>query len=211
MKKSLPLIMLFACSLVLVNAQSDTSGVNTEKRKFIDVAQKQYLSRDYTGALDNINKAINQSGKTDDDILYFKIQVLQKIYTNNNELTTQLDNTLQSFFKQVNQYTFPEDKYSNAGDVKHTLDQFKKKDRDFADSVKAKLNLQDLPAATALNNVISNYLKANPNSYQTVYLNNVQHDITAAVQHAEDVKKQIAKDSTNKRWLKRAGRTGISF
>lgn len=211
MKKSLPLIMLFACIFTLLKAQSDSSAVNTEKRRLIDLAQKQYLSRDYYGALDNINKTIDQPGKPDDDILYFKIQVLQKIYTKSNELTTQLDNTLQSFFKQVNQYTFPEDKYSNAGDVKNALNQFKKSDQAFADTVKAKLNLQDLPAATALNDVINNYLKANPNSYQTTYLNSVQHDVTAAVQHAEGIKKQIAKDSANKRWLKRAGRTGISF
>lgn len=209
MKKSLPFIVFTICSFIYVRAQQDSS-LSIESRRLIDMAEKQYLSKDYNAALDNINKAIS-AGKADDNVLYFKIQVLQKIYTKNNDLTQQLENTLQSFFKQVNQYTFPEDKYTEAANINSVLQQFKQKDKLFADSVKASLDINDLQKSIALNNVIERYLEINQNSYNRLFLNDVQNQITAAVKHDEDVKRKIAKDSADKHWLKKAGRTGISL
>jgi hypothetical protein len=209
MKKSLPLMLFAFFFFIYTNAQQDSSA-STDSRKLVEMAEKQYISKDYDAALDNVNKALTSPDKTD-DLLFLKIQILQKIYFKSNDLTVQLENTLQSFFKQVNQFTFPEDKYNEAANISSNLQQFKQSDKKFSDSVQANLNLQDLQKATALNNVIDNYLKANQNSYNKTYLAQAQSQIRQAVQHDEDVKKKIAKDSADRRWLKKAGRTGFSL
>src|SRR6516164_3817115 len=100
--------LAFACLVVctICNAQQ-----NDATRKYTDAAQKMYVDKNYTGALNTLDSALKTMSQPDADILYRKIQVLSNLYTLNNDYSKQLESSISEFFKTVDKFSFPEDKY----------------------------------------------------------------------------------------------------
>jgi hypothetical protein len=201
--------LAFACLVVctICNAQQ-----NDATRKYTDAAQKMYVDKNYTGALNTLDSALKTMSEPDADILYRKIQVLSNLYTLNNDYSKQLESSISEFFKTVDKFSFPEDKYADVARANAILQQFKIKDKNFADSVTSTTAFKDLQTSQALAAKIASYLKENPNTYYqatlTQSLSQVNNDINTSIAYS----KKHVQDSINKQYLKKAGkRTGIYF
>lgn len=201
--------LAFACLMVctICNAQQ-----NDATRKYIDAAQKMYIDKNYTGALNTLDSAFKAMPQPDADILYHKIQVLSNLYTANNEYSKLLESSISDFFKTADKFSFPEDKYADVARINALLQQFKIKDKTFADSVTSNTAFKDLQTSQAMSVRIESYLKENPNTYYqsslTQSLKLVNDDINTSIAYS---KKQV-QDSINRHYLKKAGKsTGIYF
>ncbi len=199
--------LAFACLVVctICNAQQ-----NDATRKYIDAAQKMYIDKNYTGALNTLDSALKTMPQPDADILYHKIQVLSNLYTINNDYSKSLESTIIEFFKTADKFSFPEDKYADVARTNALLQQFKIKDKTFADSVTSNTAFKDVQTSQALAARIASYLKENPNTYYqstlTQSLNQANNDINTSLAYS---KKQV-QDSINRHYLKKAGKsTGI--
>jgi hypothetical protein len=201
--------LAIACLVVctICNAQQ-----NDATRKYIDAAQKMYIDKNYTGALNTLDSALKTMPQPDADVLYHKIQVLSNLCTVNNDYSKSLESTISEFFKTADKFSFPEDKYADVARINASLQQFKIKDKAFADSVTSNTAFKDLQTSQALAARITTYLKQNPNTYYqatlTQSLSQVNNDINTTIAYS----KKHVQDSINKQYLKKAGKsTGIYF
>ncbi len=201
--------LAFACLVVctICNAQQ-----NDATHKYIDAAQKMYVDKNYAGALNTLDSALKTIPQPDADILYRKIQVLSNLYTINNDYSKSLESSISGFFKTADKFSFPEDKYADVARVNALLQQFKIKDKTFADSVSSNTAFKDLQTSQALAARIAFYLKENPNTYYqtslTQSLKLANDDINTSIAYS---KRQV-QDSINRHYLKKAGKsTGIYF